>query len=290
MKKTYILAFSAIFFWSTMATISKLLLGNFGSSFVLCLSSLFAFLFLLIKNISTGNIKKLKEYSFKDCFIMVLIGLPGILVYNLLYYLGAAVMPASQAFIINYLWPIMSVIFACILLKEKMTFRKAVAIVMSFMGVIVVAGTGEGGFSGAAALGAVCILFAAMSYGLFTALNQKFRYDKNVSMMLVYGVTTVIMAVICLFTSGFSAVSFTEILGFVWNGALVMGLANTAWAIALESGETAKISNLAYITPFVSLVWIALVLKENISPTAFLGLVIIILGIFIQLGGKKKIK
>ena len=75
MKKSYILAFSAIFFWSTMATVSKLLLGSFSGIFVLLVSSVFAFLFLLIKNIFTHNLLKLREYSFKDIIIMVLIGL-----------------------------------------------------------------------------------------------------------------------------------------------------------------------------------------------------------------------
>lgn len=288
MKKSYILAFSAIFFWSTMATISKLLLGSFNSVFVLLVSSVFAFVFLLVKNIITHNMVRLREYSFKDCVIMVLIGLPGILFYNLLYYLGAAIMPASQAFIINYLWPIMSIIFACIILKEKLNFRKIVAILMSFLGVSLVAGTGDGGLGGGALLGAVSIFFAAVSYGLFTALNQKFKYDKNISMMLVYAATTVITAVICAFTNGFATMGVKDVLGFAWNGALVMGAANTAWAIALESGETAKISNLAYITPFASLVWIAIFLKESINPFAFLGLLIIVAGILIQLGGKKK--
>ena len=288
MKKSYILAFSAIFFWSTMATVSKLLLGSFSGIFVLLVSSVFAFLFLLIKNIFTHNLLKLREYSFKDIIIMVLIGLPGTFVYNLLYYIGAAIMPASQAFIINYLWPIMSIIFACIILKDKLNLRKIIAILMSFCGVSLVAGTGDGGFGGAALLGAVSIFFAAVSYGLFTALNQKFQYDKDISLMLVYGAIPVITAVICAFTNGFVPVGVADLLGFAWNGALVMGVANTAWAIALESGETAKISNLAYITPFASLVWIAIFLKESINPFAFLGLLIIVAGILIQLGGKKK--
>ena len=159
---------------------------------------------------------------------------------------------------------------------------------MSFCGVSLVAGTGDGGFGGAALLGAVSIFFAAVSYGLFTALNQKFQYDKNISLMLVYGAIPVITAVICAFTNGFVPVGVADLLGFAWNGALVMGVANTAWAIALESGETAKISNLAYITPFASLVWIAIFLKESINPFAFLGLLIIVAGILIQLGGKKK--
>lgn len=288
MKKAYILAATAILFWSTMATVSKLLLGSFSSSLVLCLSSVFAFLFLFLKNLSTKNFLKLKDYTFKDIVIMVLIGLPGILFYNLLYYVGAAVMPASQAFIINYLWPIMSVLFACLLLKEKMTFRKGIAFFMSFVGVIIVAGGGISSFSSRAIFGAVCILLAATSYGLFTALNQKFNYDKNISLMFVYAVTAIITLVISLLSGETASVNAVSLLGFAWNGAFVMGVANTAWAIALESGNTAKISNLAYVTPFASLIWTSIFLKEKITVSSVLGLVVIILGILIQIKDNKK--
>lgn len=288
MKKSYILAGAAILFWSTMATIAKLLLGSFSGVQVLCVSSFFALLFLLIKNIATGNIKKLKIYKSKDIAIMTLIGLPGILVYNLLYYIGAAVMPASQAFIINYLWPIMSVIFACILLKEKLNFRKIIAIMLSFTGVIIVAGGGTAGFSVATIYGSLCILLAAVSYGLFTGLNQKFQYDKNISMMFVYFATFVITLVMVIFGNTPLNLDLFSIAGFAWNGVLVMGVANTAWTIALESGNTAKISNLAYITPFASLIWTSLFLKEKISLFSVIGLIVIVGGILIQLKDNKK--
>ena len=61
----------------------------------------------------------------------------------------------------------------------------------------------------------------------------------------------------------------------------------TSWALALEKGDTAKISNLAYITPFLSLIWTGLILKEKISIYAIIGLIVIILGILIQLKDKR---
>ena len=82
-------------------------------------------------------------------------------------------------------------------------------------------------------------------------------------------------------------VGFVEILGFAWNGIFTMALAGTAWMLALESGKTAKISNLAYITPFLSLVWTRLILKEPISLLSLGGLGLIVLGILIQLKDRK---
>lgn len=287
MKKSYLLAGLAIFFWSTMATISKLLLGFFSGNQVLAVSALFAGLFLLLKNIYTKNILKLKMYKFKDIIIMVLIGLPGIFLYNLFYYIGAARMPASQAFIINYLWPIMSVVFACILLRERLTLRKVVAIFLSFLGVVIVAGSDISSLNSSMIIGAVFIFLAAVSYGLFTGLNQKFQYDKNISQMFVYFVTFIITSLISALSGDAARVGIFECLGLAWNGVFVMGVATTSWTIALESGNTAKISNLAYITPFASLVWTSIFLKEKISIFSVLGLAVIVLGILIQLKDKK---
>ncbi len=287
MKKAYLLAASSIFFWSTMATISKLLLGSFSSMQVLCFSSFFAFLFLLVKNIFTKNYLRIKAYKPKDFFVMTLIGLPGIFVYNLLYYMGAAKMPASQAFIINYLWPIMSVIFACILLKEKLTVRKITAIALSFMGVVISALADLSAMNGGMLLGALFIFLAAVSYGFFTGINQKFHYDKNISMMFTYGATFIITLIMIIVGKEQVNLDILSTLGLAWNGVFVMGVATTAWAIALESGNTAKISNLAYITPFASLVWTAIFLKEKISIFSVLGLIVIVCGILIQLKKEK---
>ena len=286
MKKTYIFACITIFFWSTVATVAKLLLGSYNNFQVLWISSLFAFLFLLLVNILTGNIKRLKEYKLKDIIISILIGLPGTFFYYVFYYTGTSLMPASQAFIVNYLWPIMSVVFAWIILKEKMTLRKAIAIGLSFAGVVIVMGGGVSENNSSNLTGALCCVSGAISYGLFTSLNQKYGYDKRISMMLNYLVTFTLTSIINGISGKLFVPEFPEIIGFMWNGMFAIAVANTLWMLALESGKTAKISNLAYITPFISLIWTSLILKEEIRLTSVIGLMVIVMGILIQLKDK----
>ena len=83
-------------------------------------SALFAALALLAVNIVTGKIKLLRSYSLKDHVTILLISSPGTFFYYVFLYSGTAKMSASQTFIVNYLWPIMSpimsVVFACIIL------------------------------------------------------------------------------------------------------------------------------------------------------------------------------
>lgn len=286
MKKTYIYAAISILLWSTMPTVSKLLLEKLDSFQVLCISSLFAFAALLIVNIATGNIKNIKNFHSKDIVIAALIGLPGTFLYYIFLYMGTDRMTASQSFIINYLWPIMSVLFACILLKEKMTVRKAIAIAMSFIGVITVAGKDLTKFDTTVLLGGLFCILAAVSYGAFTALNKKWHYDKPISMMISFLVSFVLSIVINFIQGTKWDINGLQILGMGWNGVFVLAIATVTWALALDAGNTAKISNLAYITPFLALVWTFFILEEPINPWAIAGLCIIVLGIMIQIKDK----
>ncbi len=286
MKKAFLYASVSILFWSTLATVSKLLLGTLNSFGVLMFSSFFACLALFIANLITGKLKVLKTYRFKDFLLIISTSSLGTFFYYAFLYAGTSKMAASQAFIINYLWPIMSVVFACIILKEKITFRKSIAFALSFIGVLTVAGGELLNFSIGSLFGIVLCLLAAMSYGLFTVLCKKYVYDYMVSMMLSFFATFLLTVIINLCLGMPTGIGLGHFLGFLWNGIFIMAVATVTWALALNRGGTAKISNLAYITPFLSLVWTFLILKEPIKPLSILGLLIIIAGILIQLKDK----
>ena len=288
MKKTYLYAGISILFWSTIATVSKLLLNTLNSYQVLMFSAFFAGVALLIVNIFTGKIKILKNYKLKDYATILLICSPGTFFYYVFLYSGTAKMAASQAFIINYLWPIMSVVFACLILKEKITIRKCVAFALSFIGVLTVAGNELLNFNSQTLIGVVLCVLAAVSYGVFCALNRKWDYDYNLSMMLSFFCSFILTVVINAIMGKTLDIGLPQILGFAWNGFFVMATATVTLALALKYGGTAKVSNLAYITPFLSLVWTFIVLKEPIKPLSVIGLVIIVAGIFIQLKDKKQ--
>ena len=62
-----------------------------------------------------------------------------------------------------------------------------------------------------------------------------------------------------------------------------MGLAFVAWLTALKYAEsTSKISNLIFISPFVSLLLLSQIIGETIYPGTIIGLVLIISGLLIQ--------
>lgn len=283
MKKYYLYAAISILCWSTVATIAKLLLGSMNSWQLLFISSFFAGLALLVYNVATKKIKMLATFRLPDYLKILGSCLPSTLLYYVFYYSGTAILPASQAFVINYLWPIMSVIFACLLLGERVTPVKVFGILLSFSGLIVVIAKDLTSFDAGALFGVLLCVLDAVSYGAFTALSRKAGYDKTVALMVSFFTTFLITGTFLLATGSLPQISWGQALGLVWNGACAMGLANTVWLLALSGKDTARISNLAYITPVLSMIWLAVFLKEKISIFTIIGLVIILLGVFVPL-------
>ena len=182
----------------------------------------------------------------------------------------------------------MSVVFACIILKEKMTARKIIALLLSFTGVIVVMGKNLLMLDWTTLGGALFCILGAISYGSFTALNQKFKYDKRISLTIAYFTSFILTSAYNLINGSFPALNGLQLIGIGWNGIITIGLSAVCWQFALESGDTARVSNLAYVTPFLSLIWTWVFLNEPLTPLSIAGLAFIMLGILIQLKSTKK--
>ena len=287
MKKQYLYAVGAIGFWATTATVSKLLLHSYTTMQVLALTSAIAAVFLLAANGLKGNLKKLRTYGARDFLITSGVGLLGTFGYDALLYMGIDRLLASQAMIINYLWPMMAVVAGCILLKEQMTLRKAVAVVMSFVGVMIVTSNGSlQGFSGSNLEGTLFCTLAAVCYGLFVALNKRLSYDPMVNMMLYYAQSAILAFVYVMAFEELPVVTAAQLPGFLWIGVACHAIGYVSWALAMKYGQTAKIANLAYITPFLAMVVAHFVLGDPITVWSVGGLAVIVAGIFLQLKDK----
>lgn len=283
MKKNYLYAILTVFIWGTMATVGKILVSNIPSLEALCIGSAFAFLFLLIVNIKNRTIKELGKYSVKDYAIMAGLGFIGLFLYSGLYYYGLTQLSSQEACIVNYLWPMMLVLFSTIILKEKLTVVKSVAMISSFIGVVILSvGSGSSG-NGNVMLGIGSCVIAAACYGLFSVLNKKANYDQNIAMMVMWLVVAVCSAVFGLAIEDWKPVVGVQWLGMLWMGVVVNAIAYLIWALALNADKnSARIANLAYLTPFLSLIISAVVLKEQIQGRALIAFVFIMGGILLQ--------
>lgn len=283
MKKNYIYALLTVSIWSTMAAVAKMILFDIPNLETLSISSIFAFVFLLIINIKNGLIRELKQYSVKDYVIMAGLGFLGLFMYSALYYYGLTQLSSQEACIINYLWPIMLVIFSCIILKEKFTAIKGIAMLCSFVGIVILS-TGNTSVANENSMsGIISCIIAAACYGLFSVLNKKVDYNQNIAMMVIWFVVAVCSAILGPITEDWKPIEGTQWLGMLWLGVVIDAVAYLLWALALKGVKnTAKIANLAYLTPFLSLVVSAVVLSEQVSFRAIVALIFIVGGILLQ--------
>ena len=85
--------------------------------------------------------------------------------------------------------------------------------------------------------------------------------------------------------SGWLAVSYV--------GLFEMGITFVLWLSALRlTQNTARISNLIFVSPFISLLLLANIIGEEIHPSTLIGLVMIVCGLVVQqfYGKKKELK
>lgn len=283
MKKNYIYGFTTVIIWSTMAATVKKMLFDIPNLQALSISSFIAAVFLLLMNLISGKGKEMKQYTAKDYGKMCGLGFVGLFLYSALYYYGLGELTSQEACILNYLWPMMLVVFSCIILKEKMTVMKGVAMVCSFVGIVILSVGNNHSSDGNAILGIISCLVAAACYGLFSVLNKKADYNQSISMMVFWLVAGVGALVAGLMTEDWVAITGTKWLGMLWLGIAIDAVAYLLWALALKGvKDTAKIANLAYLTPFLSLVVSAVLLNEKIKIQAFIALVFIVGGILLQ--------
>lgn len=283
MKKNYTFALITILIWASMATMVKVLLADIPNLQALAVSGVFAFLFLLLMNIKTGKLKEMKRYRVKDFGSMAGLGFLGLFLYSALYYYGIGQLGAQEACILNYLWPMMIVLFSCLILKERVTVLKCVAMGCSFLGIVILSLGKSEMAGGNTAAGMVACIVAAACYGLFSVWNKKKDYDQNITMMVIWLTVAVCSFAVGPFMEEWVTIKGMQWLGILWLGVMTDAVAYLLWALALKGVEdTAKIANLAYLTPFLSVVCSAIVLKEKIKFQALVALVLIIGGILLQ--------
>src|SRR3990167_4975370 len=280
---SYVFVSLAALLWGSVAAVAKLLLADLNNVQVLFLSNVFAFLGLLCIVVFKKKMELICSYTKQDYSTFAWMGFLGAFLYTFFLYGALQLLPAQEAFIVNYLWPVLVVVFAVWILKEHITVRKILGIACSFLGVVIVITKGDFvALQFSNVLGILSAVAGAFVFGLFSVLGKTKQYDKLVSMMFYYLFAIFYSLVAVLIFSEIPALSMRELLGLVWLGAFTSGFAFVFWFLALKYGDTAKMSNIILLTPFISLVYIYFLVGEKILPSSVVGLAVIVLGILIQ--------
>ena len=288
--KSYLLASLAVLFWSTIATAFKIALKELSPGQLLFVASCTAVVILTIISIIEGKIKIIFKAGLKDIFMSALLGLLNPFVYYLVLLKAYTLLPAQVAQPLNMIWPIVLVFLSVPMLKQKIPGRSFLALFISFAGVYLVSSQGQPFSPGKSDwLGVLLAAGSSIFWALYFILNLKDKRDESNKLLLNFFIASVYIAMYLIITGGFGSMSIKGIIAALYTGIFEMGLTFYLWLKALKLAKTTdKVSNLVFLAPFLSLIFISIFLGEHIYFTTFIGLVLIIGGIVYQKTGKKR--
>jgi len=277
-----------LFMWASLAAASKIVLQEIDTFLFLFYANLFAlitFVALVAANKEThAYFSKLK----KDIPMLCLCGVFAYL-YYFFYYSALSIISATEASIINYTFPILIVVFDTLINRNRMSFFTILSLAIGLFGTIfILTGGNIFTFRLTNPAGAVYAFSAACSWALFSVLGRRPKGHLLLNNAVYMAVSFIISLITVIIFSGFTAPSLTTILLVLWLGSCVFALGTFIWFKLFELISVSLMANLVYVTPFATLLFIAVFLNENITIFHIIGLVIILSGVAVQKLDKRK--
>jgi drug/metabolite transporter (DMT)-like permease len=283
-KKAYLYTAVVVMIWSTVASAFKISLRYLNPVQLLALSSFVSLMVLFCLLLLTEKSGLLKTYSKKDYLLSILLGLCNPFFYYLVLFKAYDLLPAQQAQPLNQTWAIVLAVLSIIILRQKITLKSIVALVTSFVGVLIISTRGDLlAFRFSNLNGVLLALFSAFIWAIFWLYNMKDKRDVTAKLFLNFLFGSVFIIIYLIITRQSLSADITGYLGAVYVGVFEMGITFVFWLKALNlSKTTAQVSNFIYLVPFLSLVVIHFAVGERILASTILGLAFIIAGIILQ--------
>ena len=287
-NKAYMYGLSAVLLWSTVATAFKLSLRYLTPVqllFFATLSSLIVIIFILWYQKKWQLLFVLTK---KEIFAMLFLGTINPFTYYLVLFKAYDLLPAQEAQALNYTWALTLTYLSVIFLKHSLRWQDIVAGLICYGGVLVISTHGDVlSLKFSNSFGVVLALFSTVLWALFWIYNTKWGIEPIVGLFLNFSSGFVLIFGWFLYVSYGESLPWQGIVGAVYVGFFEMGITFFLWLKALRlTTQTAKIANLIFLSPFISLLLIGYFLNEPILPSTVFGLVLIVSGLLLQSWGK----
>lgn len=222
----------------------------------------------------------------KDCWMFLGTGIGSLVFFNVCYFTAIQLTTLSVAAILLYTAPSIVMIFSVVLFKERFTSLKALCLLLSFSGCVLVSGLGAGSVSTA---GILAGLGAGLGYALYSVFGhyalEKYRP------LTVTSWTFIVASLALLPFSGITqigrlAMENTAVIFFL----LLLGLLSTAlpyslYTFGLRRMEAGRASVLASVEPLTSTLTGFAVFHEDLTLSGVLGIICILTAVVLL--GKK---
>jgi drug/metabolite transporter (DMT)-like permease len=188
------------------------------------------------------------------------LGVSGLFGYHALYFLALRLAPPAEAQLVNYLWPLLIVLFSALLPNERLRPHHVGGVLLGLAGTVVLfVGRGGIGFALEYLPGFAAAFVAAFAWAAYSVLSRRFA-----------GVPTDAVAGFCLATAVLATVSHLAFETTVWPETAVqwlavaalgigpVGAAFYAWDIGVKRGDIRVLGAGSYAAPILSTCFLVL--------------------------------
>ena len=209
-----------------------------------------------------------------------LLGVGGLFGYHAAYFIALRNAPVVEAGLINYLWPLLIVIFSALLPGERLKWQHIVGCILAFAGAVLVVTKGQGfNFNPAFVPGYLAALFAAVTWGAYSVASRRFAHVPSDAITGFCLVTALLAAVVHF------AIEPTVWPANAWQWAAIVGLglgpvglAFYVWDIGVKHGDIQVLGAASYSAPLLSTTILVLTGYAAYSNTLLIACLLITAG------------
>jgi drug/metabolite transporter (DMT)-like permease len=186
---------------------------------------------------------------------------------------------SSIASVIQSSGPVMTLIFAVLLLKERMTRFKGLGTAIAMGGTVLLVFSGDISLSNDSFVSSLLILTSAVSYGL-AWVSAKRMLERNppiliIGLSLAFG-TLVLGLALPFDTDPKFIITTTSVLNMMVLGVFCAGLSSVLYLASLEREEVSQMAFFIYLMPVFASVFAWIILGQGVATwTAVCGIVIV---------------
>ncbi len=280
--KAYACALATVALWSTVASAFKLSLRYLTPPELLLYASAVSCLALAGVLAASGKLG-LARGARQEWSTAAKLGFLNPFLYYLVLFWSYDLLPAQEAQPLNYTWAVALSLLAVPLLGQRLRWADLAALLVSYAGVVVISTRGDlTGLSFASPLGVGLALGSTVLWALYWILNTRDSRDPVAGLFqnFVCGTAFVLAANLAL---GLRIPDWRGLAGAAYVGLFEMGLTFALWLTALKlTASTARVANLIFLSPLVSLLLIHLLVGEAILASTYWGLGLILFGQAVQ--------
>ena len=181
------------------------------------------------------------------------VGIGGLFGYHALYFLALRFAPPAEAGLLNYLWPLLIVLFSSFLPGERLAMHHVVGALLGLVGTVLLLAGNSSGFAAGQLPGLLAAFIAAFVWAAYSVLSRRLK-----------SVPTDAVAGFCLATAALAALMHGLLETTVWPETILqwlsvlalgigpVGAAFYAWDIGMKRGDIRVLGAASYATPLLS--------------------------------------